>query len=110
MPCKAQNAWIESASAFGSTPCGFRLYFGGRSVCAGFFPVISPRAIAVASVKLYGRRYSRVVLCVTRSGSGRYRPLTASRFFWNFWNFLETLEFLELSQVGRFNSAAATAL
>ena len=41
---------------------------------------------------------------------GRYRPLTASLFFWNFWNFLETLEFLELSQVGRFNSAAATAL
>jgi len=41
---------------------------------------------------------------------GRYRPLTASLFFWNFWNFLKTLEFLELSQVDRFNSAAATAL
>jgi len=41
---------------------------------------------------------------------GRYRPLTASLFFWNFWNFLETLEFLELSHVYRFNSAAATAL
>jgi len=65
------------------------LPLASSAVCAGFFPVISPRAIAVASVKLYGRRYSRVVLYVTRRGSGALQTTNRKSVF------LEFLEFFE---------------
>src|SRR5262249_36023278 len=66
MPCKAQNAWIESASAFGSTLGGFRLYFGpsesgGPRLCPSFarppapvvfLPPTSRPALALAPSQL----------------------------------------------------------
>src|SRR5215475_5026364 len=56
MPCRRQNSLIDIASAFGSAPGGLRRYFGPRSaVTIGLRH--SPRAIAVASLKLDGRRY-----------------------------------------------------
>src|SRR5215467_11504134 len=91
MPCSAQNSRIDIASGgpriggtltlilesgslcpIGSIAFG-SVFFGGpacrfaaSAVCAGFFPVISPRAIAVASVGLYEatlRRRSNLSLC-----------------------------------------------
>jgi hypothetical protein len=69
MACKAQKVLIDIASAAESAFCGLRRYFGPLGSGSGFLPVISGRAIAVASLKLDGATI-RPVLVFPKGRSG----------------------------------------